>query len=144
MARDAAELQEPLRPARRRVGRERFGRQRRTEARQVGRQITERLVAERKHPVAGEAALMPLAELKEAARIVRAHHERYDGRGYPDGLQGEAIPLGARVLSVVNDYDGLQIGTLTEKRLGAEDVDHAFALLVPVGQRRRGVGTRAA
>ena len=75
----------------------------------------------RRHPVIGETALMPLAELKEAARLIRAHHERFDGQGYPDGLQGAFIPLGARILSVVNDYDGLQIGTLTEKRLSPEE-----------------------
>jgi response regulator RpfG family c-di-GMP phosphodiesterase len=75
----------------------------------------------RKHAVAGESALMPLDELKESTRLVRSHHERFDGKGYPDGLQGMAIPLGARILSVANDYDGLQIGTLAEKRMSAEE-----------------------
>ena len=81
----------------------------------------------RKHAVAGESALMPLDELKESTRLVRAHHERFDGQGFPDGLQGMAIPLGARILSVANDYDGLQIGTLAEKRMSAEE---AKALLL--------------
>ena len=70
---------------------------------------------------------MPLDELREASRIVRAHHERFDGQGFPDGLQGELIPIGARILSVVNDYDGLQLGALSEKRMSA---DEAKALLV--------------
>ena len=60
---------------------------------------------------------MPLEELKDVSMIVRSHHERFDGQGFPDGLEGLRIPLGARVLSVVNDYDGLQIGTLSEKRM---------------------------
>lgn len=81
----------------------------------------------RKHAIAGESALMPLDELKDVSKIVRSHHERFDGQGFPDGLQGLSIPLGARLLSVVNDYDGLQIGTLAEKRMSA---DEAKATLV--------------
>ena len=81
----------------------------------------------RKHAVAGESALMPLDELKDVSKIVRSHHERFDGQGFPDGLQGLGIPLGARLLSVVNDYDGLQIGTLAEKHMS---VDEAKVMLV--------------
>lgn len=75
----------------------------------------------RKHPVKGEQSLMALEELRGAARLLRGHHERFDGRGYPDGLSGMAIPLGARILAVANDYDGLQIGTLSPRRLGTEE-----------------------
>ncbi len=81
----------------------------------------------RKHAIAGESALMPLDELLDAAKIVRSHHERFDGQGFPDGLQGLNILLGARILSVVNDYDGMQIGTLAEKRMSP---DEAKALIV--------------
>lgn len=87
----------------------------------VSRMNGEELGLYRRHPVAGEAALMPLAELKQAACLIRSHHERYDGQGYPDGLQGNFIPLGARILAVANDYDGLQIGTLAEKRMSPDD-----------------------
>jgi len=55
------------------------------------------------------------------AKMVRSHHERFDGQGFPDGLEGENIGIGARILSVVNDYDGLQIGTLAEKRMTADE-----------------------
>ena len=75
----------------------------------------------RKHPAAGEAALMPLEELKEVARIVRSHHERHDGQGFPDGMEGTTIPLGSRILSVANDYDGLINGMLSEKRMSPEE-----------------------
>lgn len=75
----------------------------------------------RRHSVAGESALMPLDELKDVAKLVRAHHERFDGQGFPDGLEGSNIPIGARILSVVNDYDGLQTGTLSERRMTAEE-----------------------
>ena len=75
----------------------------------------------RRHSVAGESALMPLDELKDVAKLVRAHHERFDGQCFPDGLEGSNIPIGARILSVVNDYDGLQTGTLSERRMTAEE-----------------------
>jgi response regulator RpfG family c-di-GMP phosphodiesterase len=72
------------------------------------------------HAVAGEALLLALEPLRGAAQIIRHHHERFDGEGYPDRLAGETIPPGARVLAVANDYDALQIGTLTVERLDAE------------------------
>jgi len=52
----------------------------------------------RTHPAKGYEILAPVPGMAEAARIVRAHEERYDGSGYPLGLRGEAIPLGARLL----------------------------------------------
>ena len=70
-----------------------------------------------KHPVKGEAALMGLEQLQDAAKLVRAHHERYDGRGYPDGMNGRNIPLGAAILGIVNDYDELVTGRLLAERL---------------------------
>jgi len=74
-----------------------------------------------KHPATGEAALMALENLRGAARLIRSHHERHDGMGFPDGLVGAEIPLGARILAVANDYDALQNGTLLAKRVsGAE------------------------
>ncbi|HLA33633.1 MAG TPA: HD domain-containing phosphohydrolase [Rhodocyclaceae bacterium] len=102
-------------------------------ARPVSKMTGEDIARYRKHVVTGEAALMPLSELKEVAHLVRSHHERFDGQGFPDGLQGLAIPLGARILSVVNDYDGLQIGTLTEKRLSS---DEAKAILIQSRNKR--------
>jgi response regulator RpfG family c-di-GMP phosphodiesterase len=96
-------------------------------ARPVSRMSADEQARYRKHPLAGEAALMPLSELQHAASIVRSHHERFDGTGYPDGLTGDEIPFGARVLAVVNDYDALQIGTLAEKRLGADEARQSLA-----------------
>lgn len=74
-----------------------------------------------KHPVIGQTALMALEQLSGAAKLIRGHHERFDGMGYPDGLAGLAIPLGARVLAVANDYDAAQFGHLLSKRLGAQE-----------------------
>lgn len=74
-----------------------------------------------RHPAKGESVLMGLEQLHGAARLIRSHHERYDGQGYPDRLSGMGIPLGARILAVANDYDGLIHGSLLPKRLSPED-----------------------
>lgn len=80
-----------------------------------------------KHPVIGQNILMAIDKFKDAAVIVRHHHECFDGSGYPDRLAGIAIPQGSRILAVVNDYDALQIGTLVQRPLRAEE---ALAFLV--------------
>ena len=59
------------------------------------------------HPCIGSDILVPLIRDKEVLAIVRHHHEWWDGSGYPDGLAGEEIPLGARLLSVVDAYDAM-------------------------------------
>jgi response regulator RpfG family c-di-GMP phosphodiesterase len=74
-----------------------------------------------KHPVIGQNALMSLEQLSGSALLIRSHHERFDGLGYPDGLTGLAIPLGARVLMVANDYESVQLGHLMTNRLNAQD-----------------------
>lgn len=70
-----------------------------------------------RHPAIAQTALTPLEQLKNAATIIRAHHEHFDGTGYPDGLSGFSIPLGARILLVANDYDALQHGNMLNNRL---------------------------
>ena len=70
-----------------------------------------------KHPVTGQAALMALGSMKETARLIRSHHERFDGLGFPDGLLGMAIPRGARILAVANDYDALLTGYLMSRQM---------------------------
>jgi response regulator RpfG family c-di-GMP phosphodiesterase len=60
------------------------------------------------HTVLGEAMLSGVAFLKgEGIKIVRSHHERWDGRGYPDGLAGDEIPLGARIFAVADALDAM-------------------------------------
>ena len=75
----------------------------------------EDLARYRHHPKDGEAALMPLARLHGVGRIVRQHHERVDGKGFPDGLEGEGIALGARIVAVASDYDDLIHGAMSEQ-----------------------------
>ena len=61
----------------------------------------------RQHPEIGEHILAPIAEDEEILKIVRNHHGRYDGTGYPDRLQGHQIPLGARILAVADAYEAM-------------------------------------
>ena len=61
----------------------------------------------RKHPVIGFKMCSKIEFLKGAAQIVLHHHERWDGAGYPDGIAGEMIPLGARIFSVVDAFDAM-------------------------------------
>ena len=72
-------------------------------------------------PVKGQAALMALEQLHGPAKLIRAHREHFDGSGYPDRLAGLEIPLGARILSVINDYDAAQSGSLLTRRLNKAD-----------------------
>jgi putative two-component system response regulator len=65
-------------------------------------------VVMRRHPIIGERICKPLRSLRKVLPIIRHHHERWDGSGYPDGLAGENIPLLARVLQVVDVYDALR------------------------------------
>ena len=61
----------------------------------------------REHPLTGARILAPLEFFVEGTSIVRHHHERQDGSGYPDGLSGAGIPLGARIVAVADVYDAL-------------------------------------
>ncbi len=70
--------------------------------------LTEDEYAEiRRHPMLGVSILTPVRELASALPVIRHHHERFDGKGYPDGLRGEDIPLIARVVSVADAFDSM-------------------------------------
>src|SRR5919106_6692208 len=61
----------------------------------------------RTHPLIGERILLRTPELARIAPLVRHEHERWDGRGYPDGLAGEAIPIGARIVFVADAFTAM-------------------------------------
>jgi len=63
----------------------------------------------RQHPEHGERIFLATgrADAADVARLIRAHHEAFDGSGYPDGLRGESIPLGARILTLVDAWDAM-------------------------------------
>jgi putative nucleotidyltransferase with HDIG domain len=67
----------------------------------------EEFEAMKAHPVVGAEILAPIKQLEEMLPIVRWHHENWNGRGYPDGLKGEAIPLVARIVAVADSYDAV-------------------------------------
>lgn len=76
----------------------------------------------REHPVIGERICKPLKSLKFVLPIIRHHHERWDGRGYPDGLKGQEIPLTARIIQVVDIYDALSTARPYKSPLDAHQV----------------------
>lgn len=77
----------------------------------------------RQHPCIGAEIVSAVSHLKSAADIVRHHHERYDGDGYPGGLAGNDIPLGARILNVVDSYC-----TIIDKRVYKQARTHEEAV----------------
>lgn len=84
------------------------------------------------HTLIGERIVAPLRMAAKVAPIVRGHHERWDGSGYPDGLAGETIPLGARVVAVVDAFDAMTTQRPYNHVLSAEEA---------VGRLLAGAGT---
>ena len=78
------------------------------------------------HPLKGVALIEPVAELSPAIPVIRSHHERWDGSGYPDGLAGEKIPRAARVVAVANAFASMTSEQTFRPALSAEQ---AFAEL---------------
>jgi two-component system, cell cycle response regulator len=87
----------------------------------------------RRHPLIGERILLAAPALRPVARLVRSSHERWDGTGYPDGLGGDEIPLGARVVAVVDAFDAM-----TTERPYRQPVPEAEA----IAELRRCAGTQ--
>jgi response regulator RpfG family c-di-GMP phosphodiesterase len=96
--------------------------------------LTEEEYAEMKrHPIIGAAIVEHVAFLRPVIPLIRHDHERWDGCGYPDGLKGEEIPLGARIIAVVDAYDAMAVDRVYRKAPG-----HEFALR----ELRRCAGTQ--
>lgn len=75
----------------------------------------------REHPVVGERICAPLKSFRFVLPIIRHHHEKLDGSGYPDGLRGDAIPVTARVLQIVDVYDALTTDRPYKKAFSVTD-----------------------
>lgn len=86
------------------------------------------------HPVIGDQMVAPLRSLKDVRQIIRHHHERFNGSGYPDGLAGHDIPLTARVLQVVDAYDALRSERPYKPRF-----DHAKTVAILRDEEARGL-----
>src|ERR1700724_1183499 len=78
------------------------------------------------HTIAGERICAPLRSFRHVLPIIRHHHEKQDGSGYPDGLKGEQVPLTARILQITDIYDALSTDRPYRKALSAEK---AFAIM---------------
>lgn len=88
--------------------------------RKPGRLTAEEFAMIRTHPERGVQIIAPLDFLKGALPIVRHHHECYDGSGYPAGLGGEAIPLGARIVAIADTYDAITSSRAYRRARGQE------------------------
>jgi putative nucleotidyltransferase with HDIG domain len=84
----------------------------------------------RAHPTNGARILRPLRFLAQEADVIKAHHERFDGQGYPDGLAGDRIPLAARVIAVADTFDAM---TSNRPYRNAMPVDIAVAEILRLG-----------
>ncbi|UVM51670.1 response regulator [Pseudomonas sp. B21-015] len=75
----------------------------------------------RGYPKQSESLLMTLDPMKDAARLILHHQERWDGSGFPDRLKGEAIPFGARLLKLAVDFIELQRGLILERQMNSDE-----------------------
>ena len=75
----------------------------------------------KQHPEIGARILSSVESLSELLPVIRHHHERHDGRGYPDGLTGTAIPLLSKIISVADTYDAMTTTRPYRKGLTAEE-----------------------
>ena len=75
----------------------------------------------RGYPKQSESLLMTLDPMKDAARLILHHQERWDGSGFPDRLRGEAIPLGSRLLKLAVDFVELQRGLILERQMNSDE-----------------------
>lgn len=87
----------------------------------VAKMAPEESTRYRLHPIFGEQALMGLDDMQPVAALIRSHHERHDGRGFPDALKEDAIPMGARILAVVDAYEDMQAGHLITECLSPSE-----------------------
>jgi putative nucleotidyltransferase with HDIG domain len=97
-----------------------------TVLRKAGPLTAEEWALMRRHPVIGAQIVAPFEFFTAGAEVIRHHHERVDGSGYPDGLTGNAIPLGARIVAVADVYDALISDRPYRRAMSSED---AFAFL---------------
>jgi len=101
-------------------------------AKPVGRYTADEMQLYQRHAVLGSQSLMALDDMQAVAGLIRSHHERFDGKGYPDKIAGSAIPLGSRILAVADTWDDFLYGHLTGAQLKQSEAQTLM-------QRARGV-----
>ena len=85
------------------------------------------------HSIKGQMLFDGLSDMEPISVMIRHHHERFDGDGYPDGIFGEVIPLGSRILAVAEDFDELKLGWLTPQKLSEQE---ALSFIMKSGDSR--------
>jgi len=98
----------------------------------------EELVIMRRHPIVGEEICAPLKSFRHLLPLIRHHHERPDGSGYPDGLRGDSIPLSAQILQLADIYDALTTNRPYRKELSTPN-----ALAIMQSEARAGQLSRS-
>ncbi len=86
-----------------------------------GRLSEEEFLHVKTHPQMGDSIMAPVSFLAKPRDIILHHHERWDGKGYPDGLKGEEIPLGARILAVADSFEAMMSDRPYRKALDLHD-----------------------
>jgi putative nucleotidyltransferase with HDIG domain len=81
----------------------------------------------KQHVIIGAQILAPLVHLGDIVAMVKSHHERFDGTGYPDGLRGEEVPLGGRVIAVAEVYDALTTSRPYQEKMTPEQAVERMA-----------------
>lgn len=92
----------------------------------AGRLTPEETAQMQVHAIVGERICQPLRSIRYLLPVIRHHHEKFNGTGYPDGLRGEAIPITARIVGIVDMYDALITDRPYRPRLSREE---AFGIL---------------
>ncbi|HHW57921.1 MAG TPA: HD-GYP domain-containing protein [Clostridia bacterium] len=85
------------------------------------------------HPVMSYEIINKMKAMENIAKIIRHHHEKYDGKGYPDGLKGEKIPLGSRIIAVADAFDAM-----TSKRPYRD----SFTMAQAIEELKKNAGTQ--
>src|SRR3989475_7236837 len=81
----------------------------------------------KQHVIIGAQILAPLVHLGDIVAMVKSHHERYDGTGYPDGLRGEEVPLGGRIIAAAEVYDALTTARPYQEKMTPEQARERMA-----------------
>lgn len=97
----------------------------------------EEFAAIKSHTVMGADILKDITLLDHLVDIARNHHERYDGKGYPDGLVGEEIPLSARIVCVADSYDAMKSRRIYRNALPDEEIRRSFWITAARSLTRR-------
>src|SRR5437667_5117763 len=93
----------------------------------------------KQHVIIGAQILAPLVHLGDIVAMVKSHHERFDGTGYPDGLRGDEVPLGGRIIGVAEVYDALTTARPYQEKMTPEQAVERLAELSGTGLDSRAV-----